>query len=102
MREDYEKLERAGVPLIVIAPTDIESVRAYWKRNNIPVIGLADPEREVMMQYGQQFIVPKLGWMPATIGLNADHKVAYIHYGNGQRDIATSTEILELEERLAA
>ena len=87
---------------MVIIPAEPEKAKAYWKKNKIPAVGLFDPEREVMQAYGQEFSIPKLGWMPATIALNSDHEVTYTHYGSGQRDVAGSDEIARLMEELAA
>ncbi len=100
MRDDYDKLKEGHVPVLVIAPATIEEMRSYWEANGITVDGLSDPDREVLKAYGQEFIPPD-GWMPVTIGLDADHRVAYTHYGKDQRDIATSREILDLMPRLA-
>ncbi|RJQ51728.1 MAG: hypothetical protein C4521_11670 [Actinobacteria bacterium] len=100
LREDHQKLREGHVPVFVIAPHTAEELAEYWEQNRIPVIGLADPDSEVSKAYGQEFVPPE-GWMPAMIGLDAEHKVAYTHYGRDQRDVATSKEIIDLMPKLA-
>ena len=83
-----------------MVPALLDNAKGYWDRNNIPVVGLSDPEREVMTKYGQEFLLPKLGWMPAMVALDMHHKVSYVHYGANQRDIATSEEVMRVMREL--
>ena len=44
LRRDYEKFVEKGAEIVVVGPEGAERFAAYWKKENLPFVGLPDPE----------------------------------------------------------
>ena len=78
------------------------SFKEYWKKQNIPFIGLPDPDHLVARKYRQQVKVFKLGRMPLSCIIDANGYVRFAHYGNSMFDIPSNTELLDVIDQLNA
>jgi peroxiredoxin Q/BCP len=78
------------------------SFQEYWKKENIPFIGLSDPDRLVAKKYRQQVKVFKLGRMPLNCIIDANGYVRFAHYGNSMSDIPSNEELLHVIDELNA
>ena len=67
LRQDYEKFVKLDTEIIVAGPEKAEAFKDYWAKENLPFIGLPDPEHKVLKLYGQEIKIFKLGRMPAQI-----------------------------------
>jgi peroxiredoxin Q/BCP len=99
LRRDYKKFVELDMEIIVIGPEKTEAFKNFWKKENLPFIGLPDPEHKVLKLYGQEVKLFKLGRMPAQMLIDKSGKVRFVHYGHSMADIPLNEEILNLMEQ---
>lgn len=95
LRWDYDRFEENDTEVIVVGPEDAQEFRDYWAENELPFIGLPDPEHSVLKLYGQEVKLFKFGRMPAQVAVDKAGVARYVHYGKSMSDIPGSDEILE-------
>jgi peroxiredoxin len=100
LRQDYDEFLRRDTEVIVVGPEGPEQFKEYWKKNQHPFIGLADPDHRVLKQYGQQINLFKLGRMPAQAIIDKEGVVRYVHYGKSMSDIPDSQELFQLLDQV--
>jgi peroxiredoxin Q/BCP len=100
LRVEYRKFVERNTEIIAIGPEDSESFADWWHKNQMPFIGIADPEHVIANLYGQQVKLFKLGRMPASILIDKNGQIRYSHYGDSMADIPQSAEILKLIDEL--
>ena len=100
LRQDYPKFVERQTEVIAVGPDSKQSFRDYWEAQDIPFIGLADPEHEVARQYEQEVNLLKLGRMPTQILIDTLGIVRFVHYSNSMADITENDEILRLIDDL--
>ena len=98
LRQDYQKFVKLDTEIIVAGPEKAEAFKDYWAKENLPFIGLPDPEHKVLKLYGQEVKIFKLGRMPAQVIINKAGKVRFVHYGHSMMDIPENKKLLELIE----
>ena len=98
LRQDYDKFVKLDTEILVAGPEDAEAFRNYWAKENLPFIGLPDPEHKVLKLYGQEVKIFKLGRMPAQVMIDKSGKVRFVHYGHSMADIPENKELLDLIE----
>jgi peroxiredoxin Q/BCP len=96
LRRDYQQFVVRDAEVVVVGPEDRKAFQAYWQKNELPFVGLADPTHEVARRYGQEVNLLKLGRMPALMIVDKAGQVRYQHYGNGMQDIAPNKLVLRL------
>ena len=96
LRRDYEKFAKLDTEIIVAGPEKPDAFREYWAKENLPFIGLPDPEHKVLKLYGQQVKLFKLGRLPAQMLIDKSGKVRFVHYGHSMADIPLNEEIIDL------
>ena len=101
LRHDYPQFVERQTEVIAVGPDTKQAFQEYWKTQDIPFIGLADPEHEVARQYEQEVNLLKLGRMPAQILIDTLGIVRFVHYSNSMADITENDEILRLIENLS-
>ena len=87
---------------MVIGPEEADSFRKYWTKEDLPFIGLPDPEHGVLTLYGQEVKLLKLGRMPAQMLIDKSGILRYVHYGHSMSDIPSNEEIINLIEQANA
>ena len=100
LRDDYDEFVQRHAEVVVIGPEDEESFAGYWEEENLPFVGLSDPEHQVLRRYGQEINLFKLGRMPAQVIVDREGRVRYVHYGHSMRDIPPNQELLGLLDQL--
>ncbi len=100
LRQDYEEFVRRGAEILVVGPEGPEAFARYWEEEQLPFVGLPDPEHEVLKRYGQEVNLFKLGRMPAQAIVDREGVVRWIHYGHSMSDIPSNEELLALLEGL--
>jgi peroxiredoxin len=98
LRQDFQQFVKLDTVILVVGPEKADAFREYWKKENLPFIGLPDPEHRVLKQYGQQVKIYKLGRMPAQLLIDKSGRVRFIHYGHSMSDIPSTREIITLIE----
>ena len=96
LRQDYQQFEALGTVIIVIGPEDAASFRHYWHQEQLPFIGLPDPEHRVLNLYGQEVSLLKLGRMPAQMVIDRSGWLRFVSYGHSMADIPANDEVLRL------
>lgn len=100
LRQDYQEFTRRNAEIVVVGPEDARSFAYYWQREQLPFIGLPDPEHQVADLYGQQVKLLKFGRMPALAVVDSLGQIRYRHYGSSMSDIPPNQEILAVLDQL--
>lgn len=100
LRQDYSEFTRRDAEIIVVGPEDRGAFATYWEQEQLPFVGLPDPQHVVLRRYGQQVNLFKLGRMPAQAIIDCGGFVRYIHYGHSMSDIPPNEELLALLDSL--
>jgi len=101
LRQDHALFTQRNVAVIVVGPESIQKFKAFWKENDLPFIGLADPEHTAARRYEQEINLFKLGRMPTQIIIDKAGIVRYAHYADSMSDIPSNEEILALIDQIA-
>jgi peroxiredoxin Q/BCP len=100
LRQDYAEFEKREAEIVIVGPEDQSAFVGYWDKENLPFVGLADPDHTVANRYGQEVKLLKMGRMPATVVVDKTGEIIYLHYGDSMKDIPANHEILAvLDER---
>jgi peroxiredoxin len=102
LRQDYAEFARRGVVLLVVGPENATAFKKYFSENNLPFIGLPDPEHTVLKLYGQQINLFKFGRMPAQVLVDKKGLARFVHYGHDMTDIPKNAEMLALIDALSS
>ena len=95
LRQDYDQFTARGAEIVTIGPEKPEAFAKYFKENDLPFVGLPDPDHSVLKRYGQQVKIFKLGRMPAQMIIDKDGTLQFVHYANSMSDIPDNQEILK-------
>jgi peroxiredoxin len=100
LRQDYHKFVERGAEVLVVGPDDEAAFKKYWRKEDLPFVGLADPSHQVADRYGQEVSLLRLGRMPAMMVIDRRGMVRYKHYGFLASDIPSTEEILAVLDEL--
>jgi peroxiredoxin len=100
LRQDYDAFVARGAEVIVVGPDDQDAFRAYWEREHLPFIGLANPDLGVLNLYKQQVRLLKFGRLPALVVIDKQGRITYQHYGSSMRDIPPNDGLLAVLDDL--
>jgi peroxiredoxin len=100
LRQDYDRFTEQDTIIISIGPDNSSKFTEYWKKNDIPFIGLPDKNHSVLKLYGQQVNLFKLGRQPAQMLIDKKGMLRFIHYGHSMSDIPPNEEMLKLIDSL--
>lgn len=95
LRQDYDRFVENETEIVVVGPDGAANFREYWAENNLPFVGLPDPQHSVLKLYGQEVSLFKFGRMPAQVVVDKEGIARYVHYGKLMSDIPDNDEILE-------
>lgn len=102
LRRDYEEFRSRHAEILVAGPENAAAFVDYFRDNDLPFIGLPDPQHSVLKLYGQEVNLFKLGRMPAQVLIDKSGMVRYVHYGHAMSDIPENTELLALLDEMNA
>ena len=102
LRQDFDRFVERDAAIIVVGPEKRGAFEKYWRDNDLPFIGLPNPDHSVLKQFGQEINIFKLGRMPAQVIIDKAGMARYVHYGNSMSDIPDNEEILTLIDKLNA
>ncbi len=100
LRQDYAEFVKRQTQIIVLGPEDAQAFAAYWKKNDLPFIGLPDPKTSVLKLYGQEVNLFKLGRMPAQAIVDKAGVARFVHYGHSMSDIPENAELFSLLDQI--
>jgi peroxiredoxin len=102
LRQDHEKFVERQTAVVVVGPENAKAFVRYFSDNQLPFIGLPDPEHRVLKLYGQEIKLFKYGRMPAQVLIDKAGVARFVHYGHDMSDIPSNEEILGLIDGLNA
>ena len=102
LRDEHQKFAERGAVILAIGPNDLEEFQRYWNKENIPFIGLSDPEHTIARLYKQEVNLFKLGRMPLNCVVDAKGHIRYAHYGNSMSNIPSNETLLDVIDQLNA
>jgi peroxiredoxin len=100
LRLDYEKFVERDAVVMAVGPDSREIFNKYWEKQDMPFIGLADPDHKVARQYDQEVNFLKLGRVPAQMIIDKSGILRYVHYSRSMSDIPENEEILEIIDKI--
>ena len=100
LRRDYQKFVDREAEVVVVGPENHQAFARYWQQEQLPFVGLPDPQHVVANLYGQQVKLLKLGRLPALVVVDKSGQVCYQHHGSSMSDIPPTDEILAVLDNL--
>ena len=95
LSHDYHEFVKRDSEIVAIGPEKPKTFWKYWFKEELPFVGLPDPEHTVLKLYGQRVSLFKLGRMPAQIIVDKEGDIRFIHYGESMKDIPGNEELLK-------
>ena len=102
MRDNYSEFASRGVEILAVGTDNTSSFQAYWKKENIPYVGLSDPKASVPRLYRQEVNLFKLGRMPLNCVVDTEGKIRYLHYASNMADIPDNATFLNVIDQINA
>ena len=100
LRQEYTSFVERDAEIVVVGPEDRQAFADYWHSEQLPFVGLPDPEHIVLKRYGQKVNLFKLGRMPAQVIVDKAGVARYVHYGHSMSDIPPNSELFGLLDAL--
>ena len=100
LRQDYQQFVDREAEILVVGPDGLAAFREYWQKNDLPFIGLPDPEHNVANLYRQQVKLTRFGRMPAMMIIDKSGTIRFFHYADSMRDIPPNEMVLEFIDKL--
>jgi peroxiredoxin len=100
MRDHYSDFTARSAEIIAVGPNDFDSFRKYWAKENLPFIGLADPDHKAARLYRQEVNIFKLGRMPLNCIVDKNGRIRYIHFGASASDIPDNETFISVIDEL--
>lgn len=101
LRQEHEQFAARETAVVVVGPENANTFARYFAANDLPFVGLPDPQHTVLKLYGQQIKLFKFGRMPAQVLVDKAGMARFVHYGNSMQDIPKTGDMLALIDRLA-
>ena len=96
LRQDYQKFVKNNTEVIVVAPDDAQALRDFWRKEQIPFVGLPDQGHKVADLYNQEVNALKFGRMPALFVIDKQGIIRFKHYSGSMSDIVPDEQLLSL------
>jgi peroxiredoxin Q/BCP len=100
MKQDFEEFTSKKATIVVVAPHATDKVAEYWKKEELPMIGIPDEDGTLANLYGQEWKLLKLGRMPALFVIDKKGTLAFAQYGKSMSDIPKNSEMLKVLDGL--
>jgi peroxiredoxin len=100
MKKDIKQFTDRKAQIVVIAPHGTDKTKSYWGKENLPYIGVPDPDGTLGRLYGQEWNLIKLGRMPALFIIDQKGSIAFAQYAKNMADIPENSELFQILEKL--
>lgn len=100
LRQDYKDFVDRDTKVIAVGPDSQKAFVDFWEENEIPFVGLADPDHKVAKMYDQEVNLLKFGRIPAQMLIDKQGIVRYVHYSNSMSDIPDNVDMLNLIDEI--
>lgn len=91
---------KRGAEVLAVGPDDEATFKRYWSDEQIPFIGMSDPNHSVARMYRQEVNLFKLGRMPLSCVIDAEGYIRFAHYGASMQDIPSTQELWNVIDTL--
>jgi len=99
LRRKADLFEQFDIEIIVVGPEEHEDFARYWDKQEMPFIGIPDPDHSIAKLYGQEVRILKLGRMPAQFLIDTSGTLLLAHYGKSMADIPGINTVIETLNR---
>ena len=96
MKQDFKEFTSRNATIVVVVPHAAEKVAEYWKKEELPMIGIPDEDEKLANLYGQEWKLLKLGRMPALFVIDRKGALAFVQYGTSMSDIPGNSDMLKV------
>jgi peroxiredoxin len=100
MKRDFKEFTSRNTTIVIFAPHAADTVAEYWKKEELPMIGVPDADGKFANLYGQEWKLLKLGRMPALFVIDRKGTLAFAQYGKSMSDIPSNREVLKVIDGL--
>ena len=100
LRQDQAEFIKRDTTILVIGPEGASAFRRYWEENELPFIGLPDPEHNILKLYGQGIKLFKFGRMPAQVLVDKKGTARFVNYGQSMSDIPDNASLFRLIDQM--
>jgi peroxiredoxin Q/BCP len=100
LRDDYQKFVGRNAEILAVGPNSPTAFEQFWENENIPFIGLPDPDHTVSRLYRQEVNLFKMGRMPLSCIVDTNGFVRYAHYGASMQDIPSNNDLFQVIDQL--
>ncbi len=100
LRLDYDAFRSRQAEILAVGPDSASAFRKFWKENQMPFIGLADPKHSVANVYHQEVNLAKLGRMPALYVIDRMGRIRFEHHGSSMSDIPENEDVLRVLDEI--
>jgi peroxiredoxin len=100
LRDDHEQFIGRNAVVLAVGPNSPTAFEQYWENENVPFIGLPDPDHRVAKMYRQEVNLFKLGRMPLNCVIDTKGYVRFAHYGSSMSDIPSNDELFQVIDEL--
>ncbi|MBN2438381.1 MAG: redoxin domain-containing protein [Deltaproteobacteria bacterium] len=100
MKRDFKEFASRNAAIVVVAPHAAEKVAEYWKKEELPMIGIPDEGGKLANLYGQKWKLLKFGRMPALFVIDRKGALAFTQYGTSMSDIPSNSAMLKVLDGL--
>ncbi len=100
MRQDQPLFEKRHTVIVSAGSENAADFRKYWENNDLPFMGIPDPEQKILKLYGQEVNLLKLGRMPAQFLIDSRGTLQMVHYGESMKDIVDDDPVLQKLDNL--
>jgi peroxiredoxin len=100
LRQSYHEFQSAGAEIVVVGPEARGAFERYWKKENLPFVGIPDQGNTLAELYRQEANRLKLGRLPALMVIDKEGYLRFQRHGKAMWDIPSNDEILNLLNEL--
>jgi len=92
LRDRYPALQAAGVQVVVLGPDRPGALAAYFEKEHLPFLGIADPDQHVLKAFGQQYRWYTMGLLPTMVAIAPDGHIVWRHSSSSPTDLPSLDE----------
>jgi peroxiredoxin Q/BCP len=100
LRRNYQKFVDREAEIVAVGPETPESFADWWRKHQMPFVGIGDPKHVIANKFGQKVKLLKLGRMPAQFVIDKEGKMRNLHYGESMQDIMADEDVLALLDEI--
>ena len=100
MRRDYGIIKDEQTEILFTGPDDEAAFKEYWRKEDLPFPGIADPHNLIANNYQQEVKFLKMGRMPSFFIVDKQSLIRFSQHGKSMSDIPRNKEAIALVKKL--